>query len=68
VLVNLPGVFDLQDQTLVQIYGWIIVIAYSGGHLLLLGAFGLGLPSLDEPDDDEDEDDEMDDEVGYRRS
>lgn len=70
VLVNLPGVFDLQDQTLVQIYGWIIVIAYSGGHLLLLGAFGVGLPSLDEPDedeDDEDEEDEMDDEAGYRR-
>ncbi|MEA2631148.1 MAG: hypothetical protein QOE66_1367 [Chloroflexota bacterium] len=61
VLVNLPGVFDLQDQTLVQLYGWIIVIAYSGGHLLLLASFATGLPSLDEPEDDGDEDDEDDD-------
>jgi hypothetical protein len=70
VLVNLPGVFDLQDPTLVQLYGWIIVIAYSTGHLFLLGAFAIGLPSLDETEDDEDDDeaDEEggDDEPGYR--
>ena len=40
--------------------GYVIVLAYSGGHLLLLAAFAVGLPAIDEPDeaDDEDFDDE----------
>lgn len=58
VLVSLPGVLDVQDPTIVQVYGAIIVVVYALGHLGLLAAFALGLPSLDSAEED--------DEPGYR--
>jgi hypothetical protein len=55
VLVNVVGLFDTQDQTFVTAYGYAIVLPYALGHLCLLAAFALGLPSLDEPDDEDDD-------------
>jgi hypothetical protein len=65
VLVNLNGVIDIPDQTLATAYGYVIVLAYSLGHASLLGAFALGLPSLDEFDDEEDDEDDYDDEEEF---
>lgn len=67
VLVNLAGVLDIQDTTIVAAYGWLITILYAGGHLVLLAAFAIGLPALEEiDDDDEDEDDDAgENEVEY---
>jgi hypothetical protein len=52
-LVNLGGVLDFQDATIVQVYGWVAIISYALGNLGLLGAFTLGLPSLADFDDGE---------------
>lgn len=51
VVVNLRDVFDVQDPTLVQVFGWVITIAYAVGHLCLLAAFATGLPAPDDLDD-----------------
>ena len=53
-LVNLGGVLDLQNPTIVQVYGWIAVGAYTLGNVGLLVAFAIGLPSLDGFDDEDD--------------
>ncbi|MEP6637929.1 MAG: hypothetical protein ABJC39_01145 [Chloroflexota bacterium] len=59
VLVNLAGVLDVTDRAIIENYGWIVVISYALGHLLLLAGFAVGLPSLAAWDDD-DEVDEVD--------
>ena len=64
VLVNLNGLLDIADQTLVTVYAYAIVLPYVLGHVILLAAFALGLPSLDDPDDEGREPDESYDE-GY---
>ena len=64
VLVNLNGLLDIADQTLVTVYAYAIVLPYVLGHVILLAAFALGLPSLDDPDDEGHEPDESYDE-GY---
>ncbi|MEO8436900.1 MAG: hypothetical protein ABI562_00470 [Chloroflexota bacterium] len=58
VLVNMAGVIDVTDQGIIEAYGWVVVVTYALGHLLLLAAFVVGLPSLDEFDDDEFDDDD----------
>ncbi len=75
VLVNLAGVIDVTEQGVIETYGWVVVIAYALGHLFLLGAFAVGLPSLeafddeleaDDPELDEDNDEGFEDEeAGY---
>ena len=71
ILINLAGVFVITDQTFGEIYGWLIYGLYALGHIVLLLAFGVGLPSLDEPDDDgfededEDEDEAFDEDDGF---
>jgi hypothetical protein len=66
-IVNLTGVIQIADDIFGTLLGYFIVLAYAGGHLLLLLAFLVGLPKVevDETADDEDlyEDDE-DDEDG----
>jgi hypothetical protein len=53
-LVNLGGVLDLQNPTIVAVYGWIAVGAYALGNIGLLLSFAIGLPSLDRFDDEDD--------------
>jgi len=50
-VVNLRDVFDFQDPTMVQVFGWVITVTYALGHVGLLAAFATGLPSPDEVDD-----------------
>jgi hypothetical protein len=52
-LLNIAGLVDVQDATIITVYGWAIVIAYTVGHLGLLAALAFGLPSLDDADADE---------------
>jgi hypothetical protein len=65
VIVNLTGVIQVGDDIFGTLLGYFIVIAYAGGHLLLLLAFLVGLPKVegDETtgDLDEDEDEDSDD-------
>jgi hypothetical protein len=53
VLVNLVGLISAPEAWIIDDYQWIVVIAYALGHLCLLIAFTLGLPSLDPVDDDD---------------
>ena len=46
-LVNLSGLLDVQDDTFVTIYGYVVAASYAVGHLCLLLAFAVGLPELD---------------------
>ena len=59
-LVNLTQLFDVPDSLIGTGLGYLIVLAYSGGHLLLLVAFAVGLPAIDDVEDTE-LDDEVDD-------
>ena len=52
-LVNLVGLVTVPEAWIVDAYQWTVVIAYALGHLCLLVAFTLGLPSLDPVDDDD---------------
>jgi hypothetical protein len=53
MLVNLGGLFEIADQTLDTIYGYVTIVLYALGLLFLLVAFIVGLPAMDvEPDDD----------------
>ena len=55
-LVNVGGLLDLQDGTISTVYRYAIVLAYALGHVALLVAFAVGLPTLDAfEDEDEDE-------------
>ena len=62
-LINIAGVVAIPDQTIAEIFGWIIYSLYALGHLGLLWAFAIGLPSLDE-DEYEDGDEAAD--PGFR--
>jgi len=61
VIVNLGNLLDITDATIGTLLGWATVITYSGGHLLLLAGFGVGLPEVDELEPSETDDDELDD-------
>ena len=50
------GLIDVPEAWIIDAYQWIVVITYALGHVLLLVAFTLGLPSLDPVDDDDIED------------
>ena len=55
VLVNLSNVVDLPSEDAATWYGYAIVVGYAVGNALLLLAFAIGLPALDDDaDDDED--------------
>ena len=56
VLVNLVGLVTVPEAWIIDLYQWTVVVAYALGHLCLLVAFTLGLPSLDPVDDDDVED------------
>jgi hypothetical protein len=60
-LFDLNGVLDVQDPTVVLIYGYVVVAAFALGHLCLLAAFAIGLPALDEADVDADDAADVDD-------
>jgi hypothetical protein len=53
VLVNLTGAIDLPSEDVATWLGYVIVVGYAAGNVILLLAFALGLPEL--PDDDEDD-------------
>jgi hypothetical protein len=62
-MVNVGGLFEITDQTLDTIYGYVTIVFYALGLLLLLVAFVIRLPSLPdltEDGDDEDGDDDDD--------
>jgi len=60
-LVNVNGLLDFYGDTFATAYGYVVSSSYALGHLALLAAFAIGLPSLDPLEDDE-EDDDFDDE------
>jgi hypothetical protein len=69
VLLNVVGLFTVPEAWILDLYQWTVVVAYALGHLCLLAAFTIGLPSLD-PDDDADYDEDNDEgfedeEAGY---
>ena len=59
-IVNLTGLIQVADDIFGTLLGYAIVFAYAGGHLLLLLAFLVGLPTIevDETTDDDDDEDE----------
>jgi hypothetical protein len=65
-IVNLTGVIQVGDDIFGTLLGYVIVIAYAGGHFLLLLAFLVGLPKIevDETTDDNEDEDEDEDEDG----
>ena len=54
-LVNVVGLVTVPEAWIVDAYQWTVVIAYALGHLCLLVAFTIGLPSLDPDIDDIDD-------------
>ena len=64
VIINLGGMIGITDEAIGTVLGYVTVVLYSGGHLLLLAGFAVGLPAIDEPEapdtDDDDEDDAVD--------
>jgi hypothetical protein len=64
VIVNLGSLFEIPDDAIGTLLGYVTVIAYAGGHLLLLAAFAVGLPEIDDVEDG-DTDDFEDDEYDY---
>jgi hypothetical protein len=53
-VINVVGLITVPDgeEWIIDLYNWTVVIAYAVGHLCLLAAFTIGLPSLDPEDDD----------------
>jgi hypothetical protein len=70
VLLNIVSLVTVPDAWILDLYQWTVVIVYALGHLFLLAAFAIGLPSLDPSDDedfigyDEDNDDGFEEEEG----
>jgi hypothetical protein len=69
VLLNIVGLVTVPEVWILDLYQWTVVFAYAIGHLGLLVAFTVGLPSLD-PDDYTDYDEDNDEgfeaeEAGY---
>ena len=52
VLINLVALVAVPADRVIDLYQWTVVLAYALGHVLLLTAFTIGLPSLDPEDDD----------------
>jgi hypothetical protein len=63
VLLDLVDVFNITNGALVLSY--VTIGSYALGHLLLLVAFAVGLPSFDDAEDDDVEDDDEDEDQGY---
>jgi len=59
VLLNLGGILDPQNTDFNTIYGYIAVISYGIGHVLLLAAFVARLPALDPEEDEAEEEEEV---------
>src|SRR6188472_1498624 len=64
VLVNLVGLLEVPEAWIIDAYQWTVVVAYAVGHVFVLVAFTLGLPSLD-PVEDDDEDFEDAEDLEY---
>lgn len=64
VLVNIVGLLTVPEAWVIDLYQWTVVFAYALGHLCLLLAFTLGLPSLD-PDDEDYSDYDEDNDEGF---
>ena len=62
LLVNIGGLFEIPDQTLDTLYGYVTIVLYALGLLFLLLAFVVRLPALDDGTRDDDEDGDEDDE------
>lgn len=60
-LVNIGGLFEIADQTLDTLYGYLTIVLYALGLLSLLVAFIVRLPSLGEETDDDGDDEGEDD-------
>ena len=60
VIIDLAEIVGFSDTSLALSY--LTIAAYSVGNVLLLAAFIVGLPSLDDLEDEEDGDDDEDDE------
>ena len=52
VLINVVSLVAVPEDWVIDLYQWTVVLAYALGHVLLLAAFTIGLPSLDPDDDD----------------
>jgi hypothetical protein len=63
VLLNLGGLLDPQNPDFNTIFGYITVISYGIGHVLLLVAFVARLPALDAEEDEPEEEPEEEPEV-----
>jgi hypothetical protein len=59
-LADLNGLIEVQDPTIATLYSYVLSTAYALGHVCLLAAFAVGLPTLDETDEVEDEEFEED--------
>jgi hypothetical protein len=57
-LVNIGGLFEIADQTLDTLYGYVTIGLYALGLLFLLAAFVVRLPALGEDEDEDEEGDE----------
>ena len=53
VMVNLGGLFEITDQALDSVYGYVAIVLYALGLLVLLAAFVVGLPDLGGTEDDD---------------
>ena len=67
VLLNLGGVLDPQNPDFNTVYGYVTVVSYGIGHVLLLAGFLVGLPALDWEDDDLEETTDEDAGTAQRR-
>jgi hypothetical protein len=52
VLVNLNNVLDFPSQDAATWFGYVTVVAYAVGNVVLLAAFAIGLPVIPGPGDD----------------
>jgi hypothetical protein len=62
ILLNLGGILDPQNPDFNTIYGYVAVISYGIGHVLLLAAFVARLPALDAEDEAAEEEEAADEE------
>jgi hypothetical protein len=53
VLVNLNNVLDFPSEDAATWFGYITVVAYAAGNVVLLAAFAIGLPVIAGSDDDD---------------
>jgi len=65
VLINVVSLVPVPEELVIDLYQWTVVLAYALGHVLLLAAFTIGLPSLDPDDDDTYADYDEDNDEGF---